>query len=230
MKIHNMMEESVMEKVNEIFHEEDQTHKKLFCTCHQCRLDVACYVLNRITPFYFVSGRGLAHLKTDYQDKLQREADLVTLIRNGIEQVSKHLRPHFCHDDEREERLPRGFFLNFPQIMGRVFNSVNFEPLTGINVALYHGNTLMKMANPNWPNPYTIPKKTPGVYSFWPYPENAENIDTQKQYELEIAVDDAGYEPLRHYFTVLLVSEEQFRTHIQVTKAVELEDLYLIPQ
>ncbi len=229
MNIHNMMEETVLATVNELFDDEAEQGRRGFCTCHQCRLDVACYVLNRSAPRYIVSGRGLAHLEINYQEKLQREADLVSLIHRGIDQVSSRRRPHFRHDSQKKLRLPKGFLFNFPQIVGRMFNSMNFEPISDARVSLFSGDEVMDMVNPNWPNPYLIPQKAPGFYSFWPYPKPAPAAGERKRFALEIAVNDPDYEPLRHYFDLTLVSGSGFRGHVELSSKVTIGDLYLIP-
>ncbi len=230
MRIHNIMEDIVLKVVNEIFDDEEAKKNINFCTCHQCRLDTACYVLNKIPPMYTVSGRGLAHVEADYQEKVQREADIIALVKEGIEHISKTKRPHFPHNDEaEEEKIPEGPFFNFPQIVGRIYNSVNFEPICGINVSLFFDGKLMKMVNPNWQNPYEIVPNTTGVYSFWPYPVRADARGLKKKFELEIAVDDPRYEPLRHFVEFELESEDGFLTYFTGERIYNVKDLYIVP-
>ena len=229
MRIHNIMEDIATEKIDEIFLEEESRDAKQFCTCHQCRLDVVCFVLNRMRPYYAVSGRGLTHMKMEYQEKLQREADLVTLVHQGIKQISQHQRPNFGHGNEKEVVVPHGYFYNFPQIMGRIFNSVNFEPLSNITVSLFKGDTLIRMTNPNWQNPCHIHAKTPGLYSFWPYPIAAEKPNIERSFQFEVAVDDPDFAPLRHHFHIMASAEDQFHNQVQLSRLMELDDLYLVP-
>lgn len=229
MRIHNLMEERVLDTANEMFDDEEARIRRTFCTCSQCRLDVACFVLNRIRPSYVVSGRGLAHMDMDYQEKLQREADVVSLVHQGVQQVSKYRRPDFRHQDERDDTVPTGFHYNFPQIVGRVFTSVKFERVSGVGVSLFLGSELKSMVNENWPNPYIIAEKTPGFYSFWPHPMQAEVEGDSKDFELEVSIDDPRYEPLRHYFHLALESVDGFRSHVQMNTTTTIEDLYLVP-
>jgi len=229
MNIHNQLEDEVLKKVNEIFNEEEIGESAHFCTCHQCRLDVACYVLNRMTPLYTVSGRGLAHLESDYQDKLQREADIVSLIKEGIDHVSNAKRPHFPHADEKEEETPEGPFYNFPQIVGRIFNSTNFEPVFDISVSLFFNKEPAKMVNPNWQNPCRIVSNATGVFSFWPYPQPADAKGLKREFELELAVDDPAVEPLRHYIKIALISSNEFLQYESGSRIYNVDDLYLVP-
>ncbi len=230
MRIHNLMEDMVLKVVNEIFDDEEAKKSMGFCTCHQCRLDVACYVLNRLPPMYMISSRGLAHIESDYQHRVQLEADIVALAREGIEQVSSAKRPHFPHQDEEEEEMPEGPFFNFPQIVGRIYNSSNFEPVCGIDVSLLLGGNLAKMVNPNWENPYPIAENTTGVYSFWPYPLGADSRGLKKEVELEIAIDDARFEPLRHFIKLELESEDGFLQYLSGNRIFNVEDIYLVPR
>jgi competence protein ComFB len=232
MKVHNSAEEQVFAAVTEIFDAEEAKEKKRFCTCELCRTDVACFVLNRMPPMYQTSGRGLAHRELDYQEKLQREADLVALVYQGIERITIARRSHVGRCEEtHEDQTIKGFFFNFPQILGRLFHSTSFEPLTGIHVRLLSEDGLeMKMTDFRWSNPCIIPESTPGVFLFWPVPERAAESGIQRSFELKIAVDDAGFESLRHYFTVSLASEEGYLGYASGNRVLALPDLFLIPR
>ena len=239
MKIHNMMEDIVLEQVQQIFQDEEAQQRKGFCTCAQCKLDVACFVLGRIPSLYMVSGRGLARLQGDYQKKLQREADLVSLVHQGIDRVNQAKRPDFTHEeDEAGASVPEGHFFNFPQITGRLLNSVSFEPICAIEVTLLKDGKPMAMVDPNWQNPCRIVANTPGVYSFWPYPESADELKRQldqeaeyepRVFEFEIVVDDPAYQPFRHYFRLDLRARESFLALGSMERVTTLKDLYLNP-
>ena len=75
MEIRNLMEDAVLAAVGELFELEEKDPRLGLCTCGQCRLDVACYVLNRIKPEYILSGRGLAYSERDMLEKVQRLFD-----------------------------------------------------------------------------------------------------------------------------------------------------------
>ena len=66
MDIHNLMEDIVLDTVNELFDAKVQGASSVWCTCRQCRMDVACFVLNRLKPEYVLSGRGGAYSEIDY--------------------------------------------------------------------------------------------------------------------------------------------------------------------
>ncbi len=234
MTVHNFAEESVLKAVSEVFEAEETKPKKRFCTCDFCRSDVACYVLNRVPPQYQTSGRGLAHRDIDYQEKLQREADLVALVYRGIERITEIKRPHGYADgsgEKYEEQAPDGFFFNYPQILGRVFDSAKFEPISGVDVTLKtEDGGLIRMTDPRWSNPCTVSPNTPGIFSFWPMPEKADAGGIRRDRELEIAVDIPGFDQLRHYFTITLVSVEGYLRYPSGNLGITLPDLFLIPK
>jgi competence protein ComFB len=232
MIIHNYVEEEVLSKVGEIFEAEDKLEKKRFCTCEYCRADVACFVLNRVPPVYQTSGRGLAHREMDYKEKLQKDADLVALVYRGIERITETRRPHgFTESEPHEaEQVPEGFFFNLPQIVGRLFHSTRFEPMVGLEVKLLSqsGKSAL-MIDSRWTNPCVIPSSVPGVFSFWPVPKRAKGAGEKMVEEMKIAVDAEGFEPLRHYFSVEVVSEEGYLRFGAGNRVCTLPDLFLVP-
>jgi competence protein ComFB len=231
MNVHNYAEEMVFSIVSEIFNAEEAKAEKRFCTCELCRTDVACFVLNRIPPLYQTSGRGLAHRELDYKTKLQREADLVALVHEGIDRITTTRRIHGGISEEISEAQAKGCFFNFPQIVGRLFHSTRFEPISGIPVRLLsQDDTELRMTDPRWANPCIIPKSTPGVFLFWPVPQKTEQSGTRRDFELIVAVDNPGFEPLRHYFTLPLTSEEGYLRFAGGERILTLPDLFLIPK
>jgi competence protein ComFB len=223
------MEDIVLEKVNEIFDEEIRTKTYGYCTCNQCRMDVACYVLNRVQPQYMLSSRGLAHLRTDYQDDLQKAADLMSVINDGIKIVSSTQRPHTGELITHEQPTPAGPFFNFPTIMGRLFNGKNFEPIRDISVSLLSQGEIVQMVNHNWQNPYPIVGKTAGNYSFWPYPASASSAGEKTIFEFELFIEESPYEELHHFFEFELTAEEGFNDQFHLQRTFSVEDLYLFP-
>lgn len=228
MKIHNLMEDIVLDKLHEIFDEEENLiDKKGYCTCYQCRLDVACYVLNRIQNKYVTSSRGLAHLRTEYQTSMQKSADLVSLIHDGIKQVSSTRRPGWDHNEHEERPTPEGPLYNFPTIMGRLLNGTTFEPMQGVKVLLKSGDKNVEMIEPTWQNPYEMVDKTAGTFLFWPHPVPANSPRQTKKFDFELQVDEKGYEELHHFFEIELNSEPSFNNSFHLQRTYKLEDLYL---
>ena len=231
MKIHNLMEDIVLDKVHEIFDEDEEGMKQNgYCCCYQCRLDVACFVLNRTQPRYMTSSRGLAHLRTEYQTNLQKTADLVSLINDGIKTVSSTKRPHYSHKNGEKAPAPEGPLYNFPTIMGRLLNGNTFEPMKDIDVYLQKNGETVTMIDPSWQNPYRMIDKTAGTYLFWPYPVEANSPRTSRIFEFELIVNEKGYEELHHFFEIDLRAENTFNDSFHMQRTCKLEDLYLFPK
>jgi competence protein ComFB len=231
MKIHNLMEDIVLDKVHEIFDEdEDGMKNKGYCCCYQCRLDVACFVLNRIQPRYMTSSRGLAHLRTEYQTNLQKTADLVAMINDGIKTVSATKRPHYSHSGSEKSPVPEGPLYNFPTIMGRLLNGNTFEPMKDIEVYLQMNGETVEMIEPSWQNPYRIIDKTAGTFLFWPHPVTANSPRMSRVFEFELEIDENNYEELHHFFELDLRAEASFNDSFHMQRTYKLEDLYLFPK
>lgn len=229
MNIHNQMEDLVNAMVNEIFDDERHTKKKGYCVCNQCRLDVVCYVLNRVQPRYIISGRGVSHTENAYQERVQEKADLVALIHDGIEQVSSTKRPYFDHQSYDEDGTPKGPLFNFPIIKGRIFNGNTFEPITGANVYLQLDSILVEMLDANWQNPCTVHKSAPGSFYFWPAPMPASSVAEKKAFRFEINVKARGFEDLQHFIAVKAISDVGFRDALHTNEGLSTEDLFLFP-
>ncbi len=230
MNVHNYAEEEVLSKVAEVFEAEKARRGTSVCACEACRLDVVCFVLNRLPPQYQTSGRGLEHRESDYSEKLQREADMVSLIHRGIERISQARRPHCPEDDSPAEQAPKGFFHNFPQIVGRLIHSTSFEPVTGVVVRLLsEAGQELRMTDSRWTNPCLISDRTPGVFSFWPLPQKASATGQQAAWELKVAVDDPSFQKLRHYFSVKTVAEQGYLEYSSGSRVMTLPDLFVIP-
>ena len=66
MNIYNRIEQLAIDVVNQIFDSFDENSADERCDCEQCRLDVTCYVLNRLQPKYIISERGFTHIESEY--------------------------------------------------------------------------------------------------------------------------------------------------------------------
>ncbi len=232
MEIHNGTEDIVLRMVNEICDVIEKEGKEdRPCTCYQCRLDTACYVLNRTAPRYVISSRGAVRVESEPILRQQEDADVVALIHEGLLKIAKSLRPHFDHNAAfREAPAPlEGPAFNLPTIMGRAFNGVNFEPLSDIEVTLLCGSKRAVMIDPNWQNPFRMIANTAGTFSFWPISEAAEAIGLTRKFEFTVIVAGNGFEELRHFFEIEVVSEAKATGSFSIQRTHKLPDLYLFP-
>jgi competence protein ComFB len=231
MEIHNIIEDIVFTQVEEICDSISKTQNGETCTCPQCRMDTACYVLNRTTPRYIVSNRGIARVELEPIERQQRIADIVTLVYEGIKTVNHNQRPNVNHTNTKipaalDKNMP---VFNIPAIVGRLFEGLNFSPVSDVKVELRRNGDLVPMKDANWQNPYCLVPNTLGTYTFWPTPIPAESVDIHKSFEYSIRVESPAFETLNHFFTVPAVSEFQQFNAAAIGRTFKLPDLYLFP-
>lgn len=229
MNVHNLMEDLVMETVNEIMNETSDKDFPL-AGCAQCRLDVACYVLNRIQPEYIISGRGLVHFEEDYQKRLQKKADLVALVNEGIKKINRNRRPYYGQTPNGEESLPAPPVFNFPAIVGRVLHGKTFEPVGNINVYLLEGGKPVPMIDYTWQNPYFVVESIRGNFTFFPRPIKADKTGEKRSFNFELSVEAEGFSPLNHYFEVDMVSSSELIHSFTMQHTYKTGELYLFPE
>ncbi|MDR1095158.1 MAG: late competence development ComFB family protein [Spirochaetaceae bacterium] len=233
LKIHNLTEDFVVKEIDKICDEiEKDGQKKHICTCGQCRLDAACYVLNRTKPAYVVSNRGVARIERETLARRQQGIDITVLVYKALEQVAHNQRPYFDHQNREQTAKPaehRAVF-NIPAIVGRVFNGVNFEPLFGLDVELRRDGKRSAMRDQNWQNPYRLVKNTAGTFTFWPEPVHAETAGEQAAFGFAVRIKTEGYETLNSFFEIPVVSEAYSEIPFSMNRTFKLKDMYLFPE
>jgi len=223
------MEDLVMETVEEIFSELSEEDFPLI-HCHQCRLDVACYVLNRIQPKYIISGRGLVHFENDYLQRLQKKADLVALVNEGIRKVHRNRRSYYEKVPSAKEKITEGPVFNFPAIVGRILHGKTFEPMEDIHVALLHNGEPVPMIDYTWQNPYYVVESTQGNFTFLPHPEKAEYEGEVRSFSFEISARAKGFTSLQHFFQVELTASDYVLYNFRLQNTFKTGELYLFPE
>ncbi|RKX92766.1 MAG: competence protein ComFB [Spirochaetes bacterium] len=228
MKVHNLMEDIVIKTVNELFENKSRVKSEI-ADCLQCKMDVVCYVLNRIKPEYIISGRGLIHFEEDYHKKIQLEADIISIASEGIKKITEIQRPYY--KITKEDILKDApFFFNFPAILGQILNGKSFEPLDNVLVSLFMGSEPVRMIDNTWENPYLVVKSTRGNFSFMPRPVPAEEENEQRLFSMELRVKKEGFEELNHFFDLTLKSEKDIKTSYNIKLTYKTEPLYLFPE
>ncbi len=224
MNVHNLMEELVYSGVNDLFDAARANKSEwLVCDCGQCRLDTICYVLNKVPPRYIKSARGLAHTQSDDAlDKPQLLADINRIALEGMKQVLSSRRPHSTTDYD----LPSGPVFNFPTLVGRILDGQTFEPVRDISVHLLLDGKLAESISSSWENPCVINEHTPGTFTFWPKPIAASGEGEKRVFSFEIAVERDGYDPIRYFFELGVLSESIIRTAYTSEHSYILPDLH----
>jgi competence protein ComFB len=230
MEIHNTTEDIVFAKVETVFNSlEKDGNPEEFCLCTQCRLDTACYVLNRAEPRYIISNRGVARVEQGSHDSQQKDADIISLVYEGIRRVNHNQRP-YSHNGKgsstEDSKKPQ---YNIPTIVGRLFNGTNFEPLSNVNVELLRDGTLVAMKDNNWQNPYHLVSNTQGTFTFWPASVEAESESARQSFEFSVRIETTGFETLHHFFRIPVIGEYQNRPSYSMERTFKLPDLYAFP-
>jgi competence protein ComFB len=231
MEIHNIVEDLVCKTVTDLFRDEDRSKRLGYCTCDQCRMDVICYALNKMTPEYLVSGRGLAYASSEYQDNIQRVADAVSLANEGWKQINQTKRTHVDHafGKQRAVRYPDPPVFNYPTILGRIFNGTTFDPMNAIQISLLRDGKLISMIDPNWQNPCSVFANTSGTFIFWPEPEKADSLGESKTVEFNLKATAEGFEDFSHFFELRIHGESSVQNQFSSQRQYTLPDLTMFP-
>lgn len=159
MAIRNIMEDLVTSVVYEVLSKDkEMEHLEVYFD------DIVAYVLNRITPRYVTSERGILHDRIDFSRSAQQKSDILFLAHEALGHVNSRRSAQAPPSKGAATSLAR----SFPHILGEVLEETTFGPVSGIEIALLHRGKLAEMIDPQWPNPYRTIKATRGFYHFWP--------------------------------------------------------------
>lgn len=228
MNVHNIMEDVVSQKINNLYDQLRDEHLSwLSCDCMNCRLDTISYVLNRITPKYVVSGRGVTHSVPSLSNS-QLRADIEALGMEGIRIVSSTKRPFHeaSRSDCEVEKSVQPVF-NMPTFIGTVLDGTTFEPLIGATITLRQNGELAEMVDSTWGNPCKTFKSTNGTYSFWVKSVPAERDGENRKFSFTIEVTAPDYTPINYAFEVPVVSESVTRVELNSMFSLKIKDLIL---
>jgi competence protein ComFB len=231
MELHNTNEDIVIAQVTDIFNAiEQQGNSDNICTCDQCRTDTACYVLNRIEPRYIISNRGAVRVERESLENQQKDADIVVMIREGLRKIHHNKRLSSNHEIKNSSvSFQNKPIFNIPTVIGRVFNGTNFAPIVDIEIELLRNNDIVSMVDNNWQNPCHIVKHSEGTFTFWPAPILAEDVNVRKLFEFSVRINVPGFEELKHFFKIPVISELKNITTFSRERTFKLPDLYLFP-
>ncbi|MDR0642121.1 MAG: late competence development ComFB family protein [Treponema sp.] len=231
MEIHNTTEDLVFSTIDAICSSiEKQGNPDKLCLCDQCRIDAACFVLNRIPPHYIISNRGAARIEQVTISWQQKEADVVSMVFEALKRVSHNQRPNSDHSNAAPgDTIKQGPVFNIPTIIGRAFDGADFSPLAGITVELWREGKLVKMKNRNWQNPCILVANTQGAFTFWPESISADAANTRENFEYSVRIEANGFETMNHFFSIPVISEPGDIESFSMDRTFKLPDLYLFP-
>ena len=238
MVLHNTMEDLVLNYLEEILKNKDD-----ICKCYYCKLDMAAYALNRTSPMYVVSSRGIIHTENIKRRRVQEEIDVYSIVAEAIDVVSRIKRHDVDHDQQSgdtpdpddackkflQKFSDEGVFYNFPQIVGRVFDGATIKILNGAKITLCAENSdeEVHMCNSHWQNPIELLPQMEGTFTFWPCPVPCEKAHIQKDFYFNLKIEKEGYEEIRKYFFIRTISAKELRHNIKKENIHYLDDIYL---
>ncbi len=233
MDLHNLIEDVVLQYLNEILSLKNED----VCKCEQCRLDMACYALNKISPVYVASSRGVVHKESKKRLNFQNDIDIYSIVAEAVNVVSKTKR-HVDLDSETQAeegrdnldcRLLKGkFFFNFPQIVGKVIDSETLLPVEDCKVILNYdtGDDVVSMFNERWKNPLNLVSQMQGIFSFWVMPIISDGDNIEKKFRFNIKIQKDGFETIRKSFEIKVASSEILNRYISDNNFY-IEDIFL---
>lgn len=229
--IHNMMEEHVVSRVNELYEQlKENGCAWLECDCENCRLDTITYVLNRITPKYVVGGRGITHNTAQIKSDSQLMADLDRIGLDGIRLVNSAKRPYHKSaklnaSGDWETTIPT---YTFPTFLGTIYDGSTFEPLDNASVTLKMSDGKnATMMDASWSNPCKTFAKTSGTYSFWVAPEACLKENETREFSFTLDIEREGYTPISYSFSISLVSKAEDPHKLNSACSLKVQDLFM---
>ena len=225
MNIHNILEDEVILSVNRTFDNLKEVKPDWFtCECEQCRLDTAAYVLNKLSPKYIVSGRGLTHVLSENES--QTSIDVDALVMEGLKKVLTHARP-FHASGVAYNAKEHGPVFNFPLFIGTICNGLTFEPVNEAILTLTKDGVPCEMIDHTWTNPTTLTSHTRGTYTFWVKPEPVENPNETKRCHFKLEIAAEGFERTVYTFDLPLTASKTALYEPSTINSLKIETLYL---
>lgn len=226
MNIHNILEDQVIIRVNDMYKRIGKMKPAWFtCNCEQCRLDTTAYVLNKLPPRYIVSGRGLTHMLGTVDT--QMSVDIDSLIVEGMKKVAANARPfHAVEKSDSSEESEDPVF-NFPLFVGTVYDGATFDAIPSARITLSRNGAPCSMIDHAWTNPMTLTSHTRGKYTFWVKPQKARVLGETKQFQFKIEITADGFEKTIYVLDIPVTSSEHVVTEPNTIDPVKIQDLYL---
>ena len=230
MNVHNIMEEVVSQRIDELYKNlEEAGVSWVSCSCENCRLDAKSYVLNRIPPKYVVSGRGVTHNATELAADNQIKIDIDALGMEAIRLISETNRPF--HSLTRTEcevaKETANPVYNFPTFIGSVLDGSTFEPVENAEVSLFLKGELAAMIDKTWENPVKTYNSTHGAYSFWVRPIPTQDAQNSMRFDFTLEVSAPGYKSAVSSFSVPVESDFLPRHKINSTYSLKIRDIVI---
>ena len=226
MNIHNILEDQVIIRVNNMYERIAEMEPSWFtCNCEQCRLDTTAYVLNKLPPRYIVSGRGLTHMLASVDT--QMSVDMDSLIVEGMKKVAANARPFHAAETKDAAGKSEDPVFNFPLFVGTVYDGMSFDAIQSAQITLSQDGTPCTMLDHTWTNPMLLTSHTKGKYTFWVKPQKARVSDETKQFHFKLEIIDDGFEKTTYVLDIPVTSSECTIKKPNTIDPIKIQDLYL---
>jgi competence protein ComFB len=208
MSIRNLMEDITRVAVEEVLKKDNELTQ-----INSNVDDIAAYVLNRVSPKYVTSERGILHGKLQARLATQQKTDIFMLIYEAIEVIKKRRNKDVKsgHTEFADSASKR-----FPHIIGQVLEETTFSVISDIDINLYFGKTKCDMVDSDWKNPYITNKATMGYYHFWPaYDEKIMGSSSLFKFRIE--------------FSHKLLADKEFEFELDFDSPTGIGMSYIVP-
>ena len=231
MKFHNGMEDVVMTYLDNVLSDLDDV-----CHCDECKFDMACYVLNRVPASYTGSVMdNQIDLGTKY-DGSQMYVDIFAKIIEAIKFVSlvKQHTPNnrWTVNSDKNANIAKSRYV-VPKITGRVVDIKTLDPITDIEIALFHSlsKDLVAMRKGDYENPYHLTNLGHGgKFTFLPDVMCADT-DEKKDFvniDFHIKFSKESYEPFSKYISVKAFKEGIDNNNLS-DSVYDIGEIYISP-
>lgn len=226
MNIHNILEDQVIIRVNNMYECIAEMEPSWFtCNCEQCRLDTTAYVLNKLPPRYIVSGRGLTHMLASVDT--QMSVDMDSLIVEGMKKVAANARPFHAAETKDAVGKSEDPVFNFPLFVGTVYDGMSFDAIQSAQITLSQDGTPCTMLDHTWTNPMLLTSHTKGKYTFWVKPQKARVSGETKQFHFKLEIIADGFEKTTYVLDIPVTSSECTIKKPNTIDPIKIQDLYL---
>lgn len=221
MAVKNLMEDIVRTVMEEVLRND-----RSIILSEPEKEDVLAFVLNRVTPRYITSERGMLHGRLDSRYGFQVRSDIFFLLYEGIQIMGRRRSFPATGFNEKEAASL------LPHILGQVLESTTFSVIPGVEVVLLAQGKPVAMVDEHWSNPYRVNRATMGYYHFWP---SAEGLDVPggQSVALELLFRHEFFQEHRVPLEVNLVDKMDLATSflmplvlLQAREGIALDFLY----
>lgn len=159
MIIKNIMEDIVLSVVKEVLRDEK------YDMSFEDEQNVAAYILNRVSPKYVTSERGILHGKIEEKFMFQQKSDILFLVYEAIELLNQRRKGTYPKNSDAIEGRDVGYFHH---MIGEVAEITTFSHISDMQISLLLNGEIAQMVDNTWSNPFTTNHGTNGYFHFWP--------------------------------------------------------------